>query len=122
MKRINALVTSVGGIVAQGIIKSLKFHNKYSKDKSHAYNIYGTDIAYESSGLFRVDKFSLIGKPESEGYIESIISICNNNDIDIVFIGSDVELSKLSDNQKQIESNTHAKILVNPSDVVERCR
>ena len=122
MKKINALVTSVGGIVAQGIIKSLKFHNNYSENKTHVYTIYGTDIAYESSGLFRVDKFSLIGKPESEGYIESIISICNNNDIDIVFIGSDVELSKLSDNQKQIESNTHAKILVNPSDVVERCR
>jgi carbamoyl-phosphate synthase large subunit len=33
MKQINALVTSVGGIVAQGIIKSLKYHNKYSKDK-----------------------------------------------------------------------------------------
>jgi len=102
MKTINALVTSVGGIVAQGIIKSLKFHNKYSKNKTHIYTIHGTDIAYESSGLFRVDKFSLVGKPISEGYIESIISICNTNDIDIVFIGSDVELSKLSDNQRQI--------------------
>ena len=57
MKKINALVTSVGGIVAQGIIKSLKFHNKYSENKTHAYTTYGTDIAYESSGLFRVDKF-----------------------------------------------------------------
>ena len=122
MKKINALVTSVGGIVAQGIIKSLKFHNNYSENKAYAYNIYGTDIAYESSGLFRVDKFSLVGKPESDGYIESIISICNNNDIDIVFIGSDVELSKLGNNQKQIESSTHAKILTNPFDVIERCR
>src|SRR5919107_3412709 len=122
MKKINALVTSVGGIVAQGIIKSLKFHNKYSENKTHTYGICGTDIAYESSGLFRVDKFSLVGRPESEGYVESIINICNTNDIDIVFIGSDVELSKLSNNQKQIESNTRAKILANPFDVVERCR
>jgi carbamoyl-phosphate synthase large subunit len=122
MKKINALVTSVGGIVAQGIIKSLKFHNKYSKNKTYTYTIYGTDIAYESSGLFRVDRFSLVGKPESEGYIESIISICNNNEIDIVFIGSDVELSKLSSNQKQIESNTRARVMTNPPDVIERCR
>jgi carbamoyl-phosphate synthase large subunit len=122
MKKINALVTSVGGIVAQGIIKSLKFHNNYSENKAYAYNIYGTDIAYESSGLFRVDEFSLVDKPESEGYIESIISICNNNDIDIVFIGSDAELSKLGNNQKQIESSTHAKLLTNPFDVIERCR
>ena len=40
MKKINVLVTSVGGIVAQGIIKSLKYHNKYSKNKTYHYNIY----------------------------------------------------------------------------------
>ena len=33
MKTINVVVTSAGGIVAQGIIKSLKYHNKYSSLK-----------------------------------------------------------------------------------------
>lgn len=122
MKKINVLITSVGGIVAQGIIKSLKYYNKHSKNKTYHYNIYGTDIIYDSSGLYRVDKFSIIDKPGNDKYIESIINICNTNDIDIVFIGSDVELSTFSINKNTIESNTSAKILSNPHSVIEICR
>ena len=63
MEQINVLVTSVGGIVAQGIIKSLKYHNKYTKNKKYYYKILGTDIIFDSAGLYRVDKFSIIDKP-----------------------------------------------------------
>ncbi|HEY0579903.1 MAG TPA: carbamoyl-phosphate synthase large subunit, partial [Candidatus Nitrosocosmicus sp.] len=122
MKKINVLITSVGGIVAQGIIKSLKYHNKYSKNKSYHYNLYGTDIIYDSSGLFRVDKFSIIEKPENEQYVESIIDICNKNNIDIVFIGSDIELSTNSNSKLLIESKTSSKIMSNPYKVIEICR
>jgi carbamoyl-phosphate synthase large subunit len=122
MKKINVLITSVGGIVAQGIIKSLKYHNKYSKNKSYHYNLYGTDIIYDSSGLFRVDKFSIIEKPENEQYVESIIDICNKNNIDIVFIGSDIELATISNSKLLIESKTSSKIISNPHKVIEICR
>jgi len=122
MKKINTLVTSVGGIVAHGIIKSLKYHNKYSKNKTYNYNLYGTDIAYDSSGLYRVDRFSIIQKPDDKRYIESIIDICTKNNIDIVFIGSDEELSALSKNKKLIEDKTCAKILTNPYKVIDICR
>ncbi len=122
MKQINALVTSVGGIVAQGIIKSLKYHNKYSQDKNYNYRIYGTDIVFDSAGLFRVDKFSIIGKPKSDGYVDSIVDICSKNNIDIVFACSDDELLKISNNKKLIENDTPAKILTNPHNVIETCR
>ncbi len=122
MKQINALVTSVGGIVAQGIIKSLNYHNKYSKDKNHKYSIYGTDIIYDSAGLFRVDKFSIIGKPNSDGYVKSIVNICTKYNIDIVFVCSDEELLKISTNKKLIENDSPAKILTNPHNVIETCR
>src|SRR3989337_2937316 len=106
MKQINALVTSVGGIVAQGIIKSLKHHNKYSKSESHNYSIHGTDMLFDSAGLYRVDKFSIVGKPDSEGYLDSIVNICSKNNIDIVFVCSDNELLKISNNKKLIENDT----------------
>lgn len=122
MKQINTLVTSVGGIVAQGIIKSLKYHNKYSKDKNHSYSIYGTDIIFDSAGLFRVDKFSIIDKPISDGYVDSIVNICSKNNIDIVFVCSDNELLKISNNKKLIEKDTPARILTNPHNVIETCR
>src|ERR687890_1999102 len=119
MKQINTLVTSVGGIVAQGIVKSLKYHNKYSIDKSHRYDIHGTDVIFDSAGLFRVDKFSIIDKPKSDGYVDSIVNICSKNNIDIVFACSDDELIKLSNNKKIVETETPAKILTNPVDVIE---
>ena len=122
MKQINTLVTSVGGIVAQGIIKSLKYHNKYSIDKSHRYDIHGTDVIFDSAGLFRVDKFSIIDKPKSDGYVDSIVNICSKNNIDIVFACSDEELIKLSNNKRIVETETPAKILTNPVDVIEICR
>lgn len=122
MKKINVMVTSVGGIVAQGIIKSLKYHNKFSENREHCYNIIGTDIVYDATGLYRVDKFSLVDKPESENFVQTIIDICIDNDIDLIFIGSDVELSSFSANKKIIESKTNAKIICNPSKVIEICR
>ena len=122
MKKINVMVTSVGGIVAQGIIKSLKYHNKFSKDKEYFYNIMGTDIIYDSAGLYRVDKFSIIGKPDSENFVQPLIDLCIDNNIDIVFVGSDVELNSFSINKNMIENKTGSKIISNPSTVIEICR
>ncbi len=121
IKNINVLVTSVGGIVANGIIKSLKFHNRFKK-KSYNYNIFGTDINYESSGLYRVNKFSVIVRPENRNYIKSVINICNQHDIRAIFIGSDAELPILSKNKDLIENKTNATVLTNPSKVVDMCR
>jgi carbamoyl-phosphate synthase large subunit len=122
MEQINVLVTSVGGIVAQGIIKSLKYHNNYTKDKKYHYNIVGTDIIFDSAGLYRIDKFSIINKPENENFIQSIIDLCIDNNIDLIFIGSDVELIVFSKNREIIESKTSAKIISNPINVIEICR
>ncbi len=122
MKKINALVTSAGGIVAQGIIKSLKYFNKYTKDKDHYYSILGSDIVYEASGLYRVNKAALIKKPDEDAYIETIIELAKENNIHAIFVGSDLELQVLSQNKNRIEKETNAKILTNPSNVVEICR
>jgi carbamoyl-phosphate synthase large subunit len=122
MEQINVLVTSVGGIVAQGIIKSLKYHNNYTENKKYFYNILGTDIIFDSAGLYRVDKFSIINKPENENFIQSIIDLCIENNIDLIFIGSDIELIVFSKNKEIIESKTSAKIISNPTNVIEICR
>src|SRR5919112_2674589 len=122
MEQINVLVTSVGGIVAQGIIKSLKYHNNYVESKKYSYNILGTDIIFDSAGLYRVDKFSIVEKPGNENFIESIIDLCIGNNIDLLFVGSDVELSVFSKNKEVIESKTSAKIVSNPFNVIEICR
>jgi len=122
MKKINVIVTSVGGIVAQGIVKSLKYHNKLSKNKEYQYNILGTDIVYDSTGLYRTDEFSIIQKPDSQQFVQNIIDLCNDNYIDLIYIGSDIELNSFSINKKIIEDKTGATIICNPLNVIEICR
>ena len=122
MMQINTLITSVGGIVAQGIIKSLNYHNRYSKDKKYNYNLFGTDIVFDSAGLFRVDKFSIINKPGEKAYIDSLTDICSKNNIHLIFVGSDEELHKISNYREQIENGSSAKVIVNPPSVIETCR
>ena len=102
MKSINVAVTSAGGIVAQGIIKSLKYHNKYTRHKSYEYNILATDISYEAAGLYRVHKFSIVQKPTAKEYLKSVIDLCNKNKIQVLFIGSDEELPVLCNNKNYI--------------------
>jgi carbamoyl-phosphate synthase large subunit len=122
MKSINVVVTSAGGIVAQGIIKSLKYHNKYARPKRYEYKIFATDISYEAAGLYRAHKFSLIPKPTAKEYLNSVIDLCNRNKIQVLFIGSDVELSTLCSNKEYIEEKTGAVVITSQPRVVEMCR
>jgi carbamoyl-phosphate synthase large subunit len=122
MKSINVAVTSAGGIVAQGIIKSLKYYNKYARRKSYEYNILATDISYEAAGLYRVHKFSILQKPTAKEYLKSVIDLCNKNKIQVLFIGSDVELPILCNNKNYIEDNTGAVVITSPPHIIEMCR
>jgi carbamoyl-phosphate synthase large subunit len=122
MKSINVVVTSAGGIVAQGIIKSLKYHNKYARSKRYGYKILATDIAYEAAGLYRAHKFSLIPKPTAKEYLSSIIDLCNRNKIQVLFIGSDIELPVLCKNKEYIEDKTGAVIITGQPHIIEMCR
>ncbi|VFJ12344.1 ATP-grasp domain-containing protein [Candidatus Nitrosocosmicus franklandus] len=122
MKNIHTLVTSTGGIVAQGIIKSLKYHNLYKKKSDHLYKIIGTDITYESAGLYRVDRFSIIKKPSDPDYLKRMIDVCIENKVQILFIGSDIELQILSEYKDEIENKTGAKVISNQQGIVNMCR
>jgi len=122
MKHINTLVTSVGGIVAQGIIKSLKFHNFYQNQTDHKYEILGTDINYEAAGLYRVDKFSIVKKPADRNYLKTILEVCNRNNIHVLFVGSDVELPVLCKYKDEIENKTGAKVITSQENIVNMCR
>jgi len=122
MKSVNVAVTSAGGIVAQGIIKSLKHHNKYSRPNRHQYKILATDINYEAAGLYRAHKFSIIPRPTAKDYLKSVVDLCNRNKVQILFIGSDVELPILCKNKDFIENRTGAIVITSDPQVVELCR
>ena len=55
----NVLVTAAGGIVAQGIIKSLKLANT-SNNSPVKYRIIAADMSAQAAGLYRCDSGVLI--------------------------------------------------------------
>ena len=117
----NVLVTAVGGIVGEGIVKSLKFANM-SDVSPVKYKIYGVDINDQAVGLYRCDYGILIPPASSVDYIGSIKRIISENDIRAVYVGSDMELATLANAKPYLESNSNAIVITNPLEVIETAR
>jgi carbamoyl-phosphate synthase large subunit len=117
----NVLVTAAGGIVGQGIIKSLKLSNK-SASSPVTYNIFGTDMNPLAAGLYRSDVGLLVPPAASPDYVDAITSICKNNDISAIFVGSDGELLTLAAAKGKIERESGVRVLTGPRDVLSIAR
>jgi carbamoyl-phosphate synthase large subunit len=111
------IVTAAGGIVAQGIIKSLKLCNK-KKDPSVVYRIVATDINAQAAGLYRNDVGILVPRYSSPDYIDYIIKICKQQNVQAIFVGSDEELLPVALAKEKIEKETGAVVLTNPLNVI----
>jgi carbamoyl-phosphate synthase large subunit len=117
----NVLVTAVGGIVGEGIVKSLKFANM-SAISPVKYKIYGTDMNDQAAGLYRCDRGILIPPASSADYIESIKRILSEHQIQAVYVGSDVELAAVANAKSDLESSSNAIVMTNPPDVIDTAR
>jgi len=115
------LVTAVGGIVAQGIIKSLKLANLLD-NAAVKYRITAGDMSAQAAGLYRCDNGILLPSATSTDYIESILKIARDEDMDAIYIGSDEELLIIGNSKKRIESESKAKVLSSPIDVLTTAR
>jgi carbamoyl-phosphate synthase large subunit len=113
----NVLVTASGGIVSQGIIKSLKLSNM-KKDHQAIYEIVTTDIDPQAAGLYRSNVGILVPPTSSSDYIGSIIKICKEQNIRGIFVGSTEELLPIVSAKEKIEKETGAVVLTNTMDVI----
>jgi carbamoyl-phosphate synthase large subunit len=121
LKRANVLVTGVGGIVGQAIVKCLKIANARKQPYPY-YNIIGVDASSLSAGLYLVDKGAIVPNAREPEFIRSIIDVIERYDVEAVFIGTDQELKVISENKTEIEEQTGVKILVSPAEVIEIAR
>jgi carbamoyl-phosphate synthase large subunit len=117
----NVLVTAVGGIVGQGIVKSLKLANM-SDASPVKYKIYGADMNDRAAGLYRCDCGTLIPPVSSGDYLESIRRLISGNDISAIYVGSDIELATLACAKTDLESNSRAIVITNPPEVIDIAR
>jgi len=113
---ISILITGVGSLLGQGILKSIQNSNL------NCY-IIGTDYFNSAVGLYWVDKGYLLPdvlKPEisESDWVKSLIQIIMDENIDLVIPGLDFEIPILANQKFNIESKTNTKILVSSKKIV----
>ena len=113
---IRILVTGVGSLLGQGIIKSIK-------DSALNCQVIGTDAFPSAVGLYWVDKGYILPdilKPEinESTWVKSLINIIKNEKVDIVIPGLDFELPILARNKSLIEKQTGVDLLVSSEKVI----
>ena len=120
-KNATVLVTAAGGIVGQGIIKSLRLATS-SPLSPNSYRIVAADSSPLAAGLYRSDLGLIVPKASDPGYIDSIIKHLKDSDCDALFVGSDEELMIIATAKKRIERESAAKALVTELDVIRIAR
>jgi carbamoyl-phosphate synthase large subunit len=122
MKRnVTVLVTAAGGIVGQGIMKSLRLATS-SSHSPNSYRILAVDSSPLAAGLYRSDIGLIVPKASDPEYIDSIIKYLRNYDVDALFVGSDEELMAIATAKKRIEMESPTKVLVTELDVIKIAR
>lgn len=107
----NILVTGAGALLGQGILRLLQVSN-FSK------NIYTADPDSRSTGHWLGDYAITIPKVTEVNYIDSIIKIITDYNIDAVLIGTDVELPILSKYKNEFLKKYNCKIIVSSEEVI----
>ncbi len=117
MNNINILILSAGRRVE--LVNEFK---KAAKKLGIESKIIAADISNTAPATYFADKTYIIPRIGAEGYIESIIDICNQEDVRLVVPTIDTELLSMAQNRKQIEARTKAKVLVSDLSAIEICR
>jgi len=105
-KKINVLITGLGGPLGISILKALNF-------SSFKPRVIGTDIDPLSVGLYRVDKAYIVpsASENEEEYISSMKDISLREKPDILFLGSEGELNIFSKYKEYFEAKTGCFVL-----------
>jgi carbamoyl-phosphate synthase large subunit len=120
----SVLVTAAGGIIGQGIIKSLRLINNYNYNYNYNnnYRIIAADSSPLSAGLYRSDIGLVIPRASEASYIDSLIKHLKKYDASALFVGSDEELITIAVAKGRIEEETATKVLVAEPRVVKIAR
>lgn len=111
---INILVTGIGGGgVGEQIIKALKA-------SALTFKLFGTDVTHISKGITEVDSFHKVNPASSIQYLPDLLQICKEQNIQVLFPGSEPELKVISKNRAFFE-DFGVFIPINPEEVISTC-
>lgn len=114
LEKLNVMVTGVGGGgVGEQILKCLKLSNLNLR-------IIGCDMNRTSMGLKNVDKAYIVPPARNSRYLDCIIKICKENDVKVLFYGSEPELKVFSNNRELFESEG-IYVPLNTKELIDTC-
>src|SRR5579864_8095416 len=88
------------------------------KDHPVMYDIVTSDIDAQAAGLYQSDIGILVPAASSSDYIDYMIKICTEQNIQGIFVGSSEELFPIAFAKEKIEKETGAIVFTNPIDVI----
>jgi len=83
----SVLVTGMGGIVGQGILKALA---------NTPYRVVGVDASELAAGLYAVPRGYIVPRSKDPSYVDRLIQICVSENVRYLFLGLDMELPIIS--------------------------
>ena len=117
MKNINILILSAG--------RRVELINRFKRARKKLGiegKIVAVDISNTAPAIYFADKYYLIPRIDNSEYVNSIIDVCQKENIDLIVPTIDTELLKLSQNRELIETKTGSKILLSRDEVIQICR
>lgn len=111
MKKINILITAVGGDIGANIINIL------SQQKNVLFNIIGTDINKNIFNIDKINKFYHVNRTDNPNYANQILKIIKEHFIEIVIPISEKEILWFNNN-KYIFKDLNTKIIINNNTII----
>ncbi len=108
---ITVLITGAGAGVGQSILKAVKL----SKVKTRTIFV---DMDPLTAGLYRTDAAYLVPAAKDPRYIEALKKICKDERVELLLIGTDVELEILSKHREGFEKETGTTVIVSPPEAI----
>lgn len=110
MKKI--LVTGAGALLGQGILRSLNY-------SENSYYVVSADPDVRSTGHALANKSFVIPHATEKSYIGKIKKIIEREEIDLVLIGTDVELPIFAKYKDELERQFPVRIVVSNEKAIE---
>jgi carbamoyl-phosphate synthase large subunit len=115
-EKATVLVTAAGGIVGEGIIKSLRLANK--KGDPASYKVLAADASPQAAGLYRADEGFLVPGASAPDYIDRLVKLAKENGVKAIFVGADEELPAVASAAGRIKKESGAVAISNSPETI----
>lgn len=108
----NILVTGAGALLGQGILRSLDY-------SENSYYVVSADPDVRATGHSLADKSYRIPFAKEPSFLERIEEIVEKENINIILIGTDVELPAFAGHKDYLEKKYNLKVVVSNSEAID---